>query len=454
MIDVLPVAPQLGLSLHWYLFAVLAIGVLFGFALERAGFGSAKNLTAIFILRDFRVFRVMFSAVLTSMLGAHLLHFLGLINLSLIPFAPTIFWSIVVGGLVFGVGFYLGGFCPGTAVVAMARGRLDGLAFLFGIVIGIWGFAELYDVVGSAEWFSNFYAPADAAQSTLYGDGVAWPWIVGIAAAAFMGFAITPIVEKKFGLRTVEELKTGKRKESPSEPKTTTKGPAWRMAVLPAVGAVLVAIIVAEWRMPHPELTRDRPRLAPVVAGEDTGLLISAQTLAGWLLEDAHRRAEGEPKYLLLFDLRDPRSREELTIPYSRAIETEASGEKALTVRVLRELREAQKQRSAPLVLVGEDVETMERLAMELRRRHIPAMVLDGGSTAWKREVLGWEPNGVGASEETGEILAKVWHQARSWLAKESQELPPRFVFPGATPPRTAVATVVATGTGAGGGCN
>lgn len=206
--------------------------------------------------------------------------------------------------------------------------------------------------------------------------------------------------------------------------------------------------------MPHPELTRDRPRLAPVVAGEDSGMSVSARTLAGWLLEDANRRAEGEPGYLVLMDLRDSRSRDDIAIPSSRTVDFEEGGEKALTVRVLRELRELQQERTSPLVLVGEDGAAMERLARELRRLHIPAMVLEGGSKAWKTEVLGWEPEEVGASEETREIVSKVWHEARRWLAEESEELPPRFVFPGAAPPRTAVTTVVATGTGAGGGCN
>ncbi len=118
------------------------VGIGFGFFLERAGFGSSRKLASIFYLRDFTVLKVMFTAIVTAMLGSVLLSKLGILDLSLVYVSPTFVIPFLVGGLLFGVGFVTGGYCPGTALVGMMGGSLDGAAYLVGMMLGVlvWSF--------------------------------------------------------------------------------------------------------------------------------------------------------------------------------------------------------------------------------------------------------------------------------------------------------------------------
>ena len=123
------------------------IGIGFGFALERAGFGSAKKLVAQFYLTDMAVFKVMFTAIVTAMLGVTFLSWTGFLDLSLVYLTPTFLVPQIVGGLVLGAGFVIGGYCPGTSVAAAATGRLDALMLMLGALVGTLLFAEAYPLV-------------------------------------------------------------------------------------------------------------------------------------------------------------------------------------------------------------------------------------------------------------------------------------------------------------------
>jgi hypothetical protein len=123
------------------------IGLGFGFALERAGFGSARKLVSQFYLNDMAVFKVMFTAIITAMLGVTYLSWIGVLNLSLVYLVPTFLLPQVVGGLILGVGFVVGGYCPGTALAATATGRIDGVVFGIGLYAGTLLFAEAYPLL-------------------------------------------------------------------------------------------------------------------------------------------------------------------------------------------------------------------------------------------------------------------------------------------------------------------
>ena len=125
--------------------AAMIIGLLFGFALERAGFGSSRKLAAIFYLRDMTVLKVMFTALITAMLGLSLVVALGWVDLeSQVYLLPTVYGAQILGGLIFGVGFVLSGWCPGTGAVGLASGKLDALVFLVGVIIGTIVYNEAY----------------------------------------------------------------------------------------------------------------------------------------------------------------------------------------------------------------------------------------------------------------------------------------------------------------------
>jgi uncharacterized membrane protein YedE/YeeE len=126
----------------------LLVGTGFGFWLERAGFGSSRKLTAIFYLRDFAVLKVMFAAMVTAALGLQVLGALGYVDLAALYVPESILWPQLVGGLIFGFGFVAGGWCPGTAAVGLASGKLDALIFLLGAGAGSLAFAGLQPHLG------------------------------------------------------------------------------------------------------------------------------------------------------------------------------------------------------------------------------------------------------------------------------------------------------------------
>ena len=139
----------------------LVIGLAFGFFLERAGLGSAKKLSGQFYFRDMTVFKMMFTAIITAMVGVFWLDMAGLLHADLIYLTPTYIWPQVVGGLVFGVGFIIGGYCPGTSCVASSTGSLDGVVNVIGLLAGILLFGELYPFLESV------YAASPMGQVTM-----------------------------------------------------------------------------------------------------------------------------------------------------------------------------------------------------------------------------------------------------------------------------------------------
>ncbi len=132
-----------------FVIAALIIGALFGFFLERGGLANARKLTAQFYLTDFTVLRVMFTAILVAMLGLLWLALLGVLDLNLVYLNPTRLWPMIVGGILVGLGFAIGGYCPGTSVPALATGKLDAGVYMAGLMVGIFGFGELFDSFAS-----------------------------------------------------------------------------------------------------------------------------------------------------------------------------------------------------------------------------------------------------------------------------------------------------------------
>ena len=134
-----PLASQIEFGLGTELAIAIAIGLFFGFFLERAGFGSSRRLAAVFYLYDMAVLKVMFSAIATAAIGLWLLAAIGWLDLAEIYLVPTFVLPQFVGGLVLGAGFVIGGYCPGTSVAGMATGRIDALTF--GLGSGVAGLA-------------------------------------------------------------------------------------------------------------------------------------------------------------------------------------------------------------------------------------------------------------------------------------------------------------------------
>src|SRR5512137_205439 len=119
-----------------------AIGFGFGAALEMGGFGDTRKLAGQFYFQDMTVLKVMFTGiVVAAVLVAGATSF-GLLDMTRVFINPTYLWPGIVGGLIMGVGFIVGGFCPGTSIVAASTLKVDGMYFLGGALTGVWLFGE------------------------------------------------------------------------------------------------------------------------------------------------------------------------------------------------------------------------------------------------------------------------------------------------------------------------
>jgi len=123
------------------LFYVLT-GIAFGFVLEQAGFGNSRKLAAQFYLTEMRVLKVMFTAIVTAMLLIFWAGVLGFVDYGVLYLNPTHLWPGILGGFIFGIGFVIGGYCPGTALVSVATFKLDGVFFVLGLAAGMFAFGE------------------------------------------------------------------------------------------------------------------------------------------------------------------------------------------------------------------------------------------------------------------------------------------------------------------------
>lgn len=127
------------------------IGTAFGFVLEQSGFSSSRKLAGVFYGYDMTVMKVFFTAAITAMIGLLFFGLFGWIDLDTIFVNPTFLWSAIVGGVIMGAGFILGGYCPGTSICGASIGKIDAMVFIAGLFIGVLIFGE-----GFAIW-ENLY---------------------------------------------------------------------------------------------------------------------------------------------------------------------------------------------------------------------------------------------------------------------------------------------------------
>ena len=115
-------------------------GLVFGFLLQKGGVGKFNVLIGQLLLQDWTVAKIMLTAIVVGMIGVFPLHHFAKVNLHI---KPTRIGSNIIGGLLFGAGFALVGYCPGTAAAALGQGSWDALFGMAGLIAGPWMFAEL-----------------------------------------------------------------------------------------------------------------------------------------------------------------------------------------------------------------------------------------------------------------------------------------------------------------------
>lgn len=173
------------------IFAVI-IGMGFGFALESSGFSSSRKIIGTFFGYDFVVVKVFFTAAIVASIGLLYLSYFGLVDYSLLYIQPTFLTSAIVGGIIMGIGFSMGGFCPGTSLCAAAVGRIDGLVFFGGMFIGVFAFSESFSL------FENmFYSGSQGAKMINE--------VFGISPELFTFFLVLAAVGMFFGAAWVQK---------------------------------------------------------------------------------------------------------------------------------------------------------------------------------------------------------------------------------------------------------
>lgn len=231
-----PLVPEI-ISNELNLVVAFFVGIGFGYVLEQAGFSSTKKLVGLFYGYDFTVLRVFFTAGVTAMVGVLLLSHFNLLNIEIIYVNPTFLWSAIAGGLIMGLGFVVGGFCPGTSVCAAAAGKLDAMVFILGSIIGILLFTETYPLIKELYLSENWGA-------------VRFDKFLGISPELFAAIITLIAIGAFVGVRFIES-KVNKVDFKFSFRKAKTK---FAFAVVPVVVIILTASTPSSVEMLNEEI--------------------------------------------------------------------------------------------------------------------------------------------------------------------------------------------------------
>lgn len=182
---------ELGKAINYLIYFLIGTG--FGVVLELAGFGDSRKLAAQFYFKDMRVLKTMFTGIIVCMVLIFLFSSLGYLDFTKIFVNQTYLWPGIIGGLIMGVGFIVGGYCPGTSVVSSASLKFDGVAFLIGAIIGAGLFGES---VGLFEDFWN----SSYTERLLLSDWFGWSiglTLFFVVSAALVLFYFSEKIEAK-----------------------------------------------------------------------------------------------------------------------------------------------------------------------------------------------------------------------------------------------------------------
>lgn len=181
------------ISQDWNNVIAVILGFAFGYVLESAGFSSSRKLMGTFYGYDFAVIRVFFTAVITASLGLLFMDYFGWVDMGALDGIPARVAPIIVGGVIMGLGFVLGGFCPGTCVTAMGIGKKDGWVFFGGIILGIFVFSEMFPL------FDKFYNSTNLGYVTVpeYFNISPYWFTLGVVLVAVIAFYVTLEIRKR-----------------------------------------------------------------------------------------------------------------------------------------------------------------------------------------------------------------------------------------------------------------
>ena len=189
-----PLAVNEIISENTNLFLAFIIGIAFGFVLEASGFSSSRKLAGVFYGYDTVVLKVFFTGAITAMLGLLFFGLFGWIDLDLIYVNPTYLTSAIIGGVIMGVGFIMGGYCPGTSFCGAAIGKIDAMVFIIGLFIGVAIFGAGFNWWDEM-YVANFLGAPKISESLGLTDGVFALILIFVALCMFW---VAEWAEKKF----------------------------------------------------------------------------------------------------------------------------------------------------------------------------------------------------------------------------------------------------------------
>jgi hypothetical protein len=176
------------------LFLAFIIGIGFGFVLEHSGFSSSRKLAGIFYGYDAVVLKVFFTGAITCMIGLLFFSLFGWVDLSLVYVNPTYLTSAIVGGIIMGAGFIIGGYCPGTSFCGASIGKIDGMIFVGGLFIGVLLFGLGYKL-WEGLYMAKFLGSPKVSTVLGLSDGI---FALLLILAALGMFWVAELAEKKF----------------------------------------------------------------------------------------------------------------------------------------------------------------------------------------------------------------------------------------------------------------
>lgn len=172
----------------------LLIGIGFGFSLEQAGFSSSRKLVGMFYGYDTTVIKVFFTAAIVALVGSQFLSYLGLLNLNQVFVNEFYVSASIVGGIIMGAGFIMGGFCPGTGLSAMSIGKIDAMVYVAGGLTGAFLFGETYPYIQNLA-NGSYKGPVKIDEALGIPTGL---FIFLLITAAVIMFWIGELAEKRF----------------------------------------------------------------------------------------------------------------------------------------------------------------------------------------------------------------------------------------------------------------
>jgi hypothetical protein len=172
------------------------IGFAFGFTLEISGFGDSRKLAAQFYFTEMTVLKVMFTAIAVAMVLLFGAVGLGILNFGQVWVNPTYLSSGILGGLIMGVGFIVGGFCPTTSLASASTGKIDGMFFMLGGFFGAFLFGETEQYF--THWYNNSGYYGRVTLDQVFGLPIGWVVLAVVLMALFMFWGAEQL-ERIFG---------------------------------------------------------------------------------------------------------------------------------------------------------------------------------------------------------------------------------------------------------------